>query len=78
MWSIFFARGPAFREGFESKTFDSVDLYPLMCHLIGIEPLPNNGSFDRVKTMLREFAPNMGQARTSFNYVTIVMMLCLT
>ena len=77
MWSIFYARGPAFREGFKSETFNSVDLYPLMCHLIGMEPLPNNGSFDRVKIMLKEFASYIGagQERATLDLVSLLLLL---
>lgn len=53
MWSIFFARGPAFRQGVEMGEFETVDLYPLMCQLLGINPLPNNGSLINVKGMLK-------------------------
>ena len=52
MWPIFFARGPAFKKGYHSKTFNSVDLYPLMCKLLKIEANPNNGSYSAVKPLL--------------------------
>lgn len=53
-YPIFFAQGPAFKKGFEVQPFNIVDLYPLMCHLLGIQPQPNNGSFENVRVMLRE------------------------
>lgn len=53
MWSIFFARGPDFRQGVEMGEFETVDLYPLMCQLLGINPRPNNGSLINVKGMLK-------------------------
>lgn len=31
----------------------NLDIYPLMCHILGIEPAPNNGSFDRVRSILK-------------------------
>ncbi|XP_051501874.1 bis(5'-adenosyl)-triphosphatase enpp4-like [Myxocyprinus asiaticus] len=46
------AHGPAFRKGYKMSSFNSVDLYPLMCHLIGIPPMPNNGSFAHVRCAL--------------------------
>ncbi|XP_056624270.1 bis(5'-adenosyl)-triphosphatase enpp4 [Triplophysa dalaica] len=46
------AHGPAFRAGYTMLSLNNVDLYPLMCHLIGIPPMPNNGSFARVRCVL--------------------------
>ncbi|XP_073682818.1 bis(5'-adenosyl)-triphosphatase enpp4 [Garra rufa] len=46
------AYGPAFRKGYKMSSFNSVDLYPLMCHLIGVPPMPNNGSFSHVRCAL--------------------------
>ncbi|XP_051724402.1 bis(5'-adenosyl)-triphosphatase enpp4 [Ctenopharyngodon idella] len=46
------AHGPAFRKGYRMSSFNSVDLYPLMCHLIGIAPEANNGSFAHVRCAL--------------------------
>lgn len=76
MWSVFFARGPAFREGLVSEPFDAVDLYPLMCNLLGIEPLPNNGSFNNVKMLLKDVAPNTTNTLLNLiNYITIFVLL---
>lgn len=46
------AQGPAFRKGYRMKTINSVDLYPLMCNLLGIPEMPNNGSFTNVRCVL--------------------------
>ena len=54
MSPFFIAYGPAFKKGYVSGPFDSVDIYPLMCYILGITPAPNNGSLDNVKHMLRE------------------------
>lgn len=64
MWSIFFARGPAFRQGVEMGEFETVDLYPMMCHLLGINPRPNNGSLINVKEMLKETHNSEGRFLT--------------
>jgi len=56
-YSVFFAHGPAFRKGLKVEPFNTVDLYPLMCKLLGITPRPNNGSLENVKMMLKEYAP---------------------
>ena len=56
-YSIFYARGPAFKEGVAVEPFNTVDLYPLMCKLLRINPRPNNGSLDNVKALLKEDIP---------------------
>lgn len=55
-YSVFFAHGPAFQKGLKVAPFNTVDLYPLMCKLLGIAPKPNNGSLENVKMMLKEYA----------------------
>lgn len=55
-YSVFFARDPAFRKGIEVSSFNTVDLYPLMCNLLGIEAKPNNGSFKNIRLILKEYA----------------------
>ena len=47
------SQGPAFEEGFVSEPFENVNIYSLMCHLLGIEPTPNNGSLQAVETQTR-------------------------
>nr|XP_056712902.1 ectonucleotide pyrophosphatase/phosphodiesterase family member 5 [Euleptes europaea] len=61
MHPIFLAHGPAFRKNISKQTMDSTDLYPLLCYLLGIEPLPNNGSLDNVKDLLVSEAPQNPQ-----------------
>lgn len=43
MRAIFVANGPAFRPGVRLKTFDNVSVYPLLAHLLGLSPQPNEG-----------------------------------
>ncbi|EDO40670.1 predicted protein, partial [Nematostella vectensis] len=58
--AIFYARGPSFKRGYNMTTsLRAVDLYPLMCHLLDMEPLPNNGSLDNMMDLLRESALNV-------------------
>lgn len=53
MHPFFIALGPAFKQGYKSGPIDMVDIYPLICHLLNIEPLPNNGSLDRIAHLLK-------------------------
>lgn len=56
MQAIFIAHGPAFRVGAKVPAFPNVDVYPLMTHLLGLSPVPNDGNYDDVKNMLKPAA----------------------
>lgn len=50
----FRALGPDFKQGYERPgRFRNVCLYPLLCHLLGVTPAPNDGSLAEVADMLR-------------------------
>ena len=53
MRPFFIARGPAFKVGHKFDHINMVDIYPLICHLLGIKPAPNNGSLDRIAHLLK-------------------------
>lgn len=57
MQPVFVARGPAFRQNYLKTSMRSVDLYPLMCHILDVRPLPNNGSLSNVRDLLSEEPP---------------------
>jgi hypothetical protein len=44
MQALFVATGPAFRKARRLGSMRAVDLYPLLCHIFGADPAPNNGS----------------------------------
>lgn len=52
MRAIFIASGPAFRRHSVVPPFDNVDVYPLLAHLLGIKPEPNDGDFSKVRDTL--------------------------
>jgi hypothetical protein len=54
MHAFFVAMGPGFKPGAQVSTFNNVDLYPLMCHLLGVKPAPNNGSMSVVEMLLKD------------------------
>lgn len=55
MHTIFFAKGPAFRsDGFVHPPFSNVEVYGMLCHILGIEAAANDGDLDRVMDL---FAP---------------------
>ncbi|XP_069729028.1 ectonucleotide pyrophosphatase/phosphodiesterase family member 7 [Phaenicophaeus curvirostris] len=53
MKTIFRAVGPAFKQGLVVEPFESVNVYPLLCQLLGITPEPHDGSLEVMKPMLR-------------------------
>ncbi|TRY62509.1 hypothetical protein DNTS_033303 [Danionella cerebrum] len=59
MHPVFVARGPAFRRDYTKAFMRSVDLYPLMCSILGLKPLPNNGSLSSVQDLLVETSTPM-------------------
>ena len=52
MFPIFIAHGPAFKQNYTVKSFRNVDIYPLMCFILEIEPGITNGSLENVLDML--------------------------
>lgn len=52
MKPFFRAVGPAFHRNLEVGPFETVNVYPLMCHLLGIQPEANDGHLDTTKHML--------------------------
>lgn len=56
MRALFVAHGPGFRQHLVVPEFPNVDVYPLMTHLLGIRPEPNDGDFHAVRNMLRSDA----------------------
>ena len=80
MHSIFFARGPAFKRGVTIEPFESVNVYPLLAHLLGIKPRPNNGSLSVFKYVLKEWNPSFETEdanSSSFNFGFIVVIVVL-
>lgn len=53
MRAFFTARGPDFRSGHVVKPFKNVDVYELMCKILGIKPAINDGKYDRIKHVLK-------------------------
>jgi len=54
MRPFFIATGPSFKKPYRSDRTDveNVDIYLIMCAILGISPQPNNGSLERVRALL--------------------------
>lgn len=52
MQATFVAHGPAFKRGFVAEPFENVEVYNIMCKIMGLTPAPNDGDLSRVNSML--------------------------
>lgn len=52
--AIFYAYGPAFKENYIAPTFNNVDIYPLIAHILNLKPAIVDGSLDNVIGLLNE------------------------
>jgi hypothetical protein len=48
MHAIYIAHGSSFQPGIQLPPFENIHLYHSMCHLLGIQPAPNNGSLSLI------------------------------
>lgn len=53
MQGLFVAAGPAFKPGTRVDRFRSVDLYELMCRILGVTPHKNDGDSKAIGSLLR-------------------------
>lgn len=53
MMATFIARGPAFKQGFISEPFQNIEIYNVMCKILGLTPAKNDGDLEHVKGLLR-------------------------
>ncbi len=54
MLTIFYANGPDFKENYEAPVFENVNIYPLIAHILNLQPAPCDGSLDTIKFLLKE------------------------
>ncbi len=54
MRATFVATGPDFNAGTQLPAFDNVDVYPLLAHLLGITPAPNDGNIAPLLPALKD------------------------
>jgi predicted AlkP superfamily pyrophosphatase or phosphodiesterase len=52
MQATFIAHGSAFKKGFVAEPFENVEVYNVMCKILGLTPAKNDGDLERVKGML--------------------------
>ncbi|MCD4698045.1 MAG: ectonucleotide pyrophosphatase/phosphodiesterase [Bacteroidales bacterium] len=52
MHAIFYAYGPAFKTNYISPVFNNIDIYPLICEMLGLQPALVDGNLENVKGLL--------------------------
>ncbi|GCC26959.1 glycerophosphocholine cholinephosphodiesterase ENPP6 isoform X1 [Chiloscyllium punctatum] len=73
MKGFFLAYGPDFRSNYKAPPIRVVDVYNIMCHVAGINPLPNNGTWSRVKLMLNNGVNLSCTAKASVTVLTLML-----
>lgn len=53
MQGIFYADGPAFKDGYMSASLENVDIYNIICRIFDIEAAPNDGNKKRIEKIFR-------------------------
>ncbi len=53
MQATFIAHGPAFKRGYVAEPFENINVYELMCKILGLKPAQNDGSLAAVSGMLK-------------------------
>nr|XP_044998420.1 glycerophosphocholine cholinephosphodiesterase ENPP6 [Jaculus jaculus] len=76
MRGIFLAFGPDFKSNFRAAPIRSVDVYNIMCNVVGITPLPNNGSWSRVACMLKDQASSLLCGQLTIWALVFILLLC--
>jgi alkaline phosphatase D len=54
MHAIFYAAGPAFKNGYKQTTFNNIDIYPLAGKILNLKLPEVDGKIENVKSMLKE------------------------
>ncbi|REJ78584.1 MAG: alkaline phosphatase family protein [Acidobacteria bacterium] len=53
MRALFIASGPAFKKRTTILPIRNIEIYNLMCSILGLDPAPNDGDFENVKNILK-------------------------
>jgi predicted AlkP superfamily pyrophosphatase or phosphodiesterase len=53
MNAIFYAEGPAFKEGYSATPFSNVEVYGIIAEILGLDPAANDGKLENVRHIFR-------------------------
>ncbi|MDR2887869.1 MAG: ectonucleotide pyrophosphatase/phosphodiesterase [Bacteroidales bacterium] len=51
--SIFYAAGPSFRKNYRIEEMNNVDVYNIVCRILGITPAPNDGNMEVAEKIMK-------------------------
>lgn len=52
MNAIFYAEGPAFKEGYSSEAFSNVEIYGIVAEILGLDPAETDGDLENIRYIL--------------------------
>ncbi|CAH2300396.1 Ectonucleotide pyrophosphatase phosphodiesterase family member 6 [Pelobates cultripes] len=78
MRGFFMAYGPDFKVNYKSGPIRAVDVYNIMCTVLGIEPLSNNGSWSRIKDILINQATMVRPVQLEHCLLVMFLLLLLS
>lgn len=56
MHGIFIATGPSFKKGYRTGTVKNIDIYPMLCKILNLNPKQNiDGKIERIQAILSEY-----------------------
>jgi predicted AlkP superfamily pyrophosphatase or phosphodiesterase len=53
MKAVFIARGAAFKKRKTVEPFENIEIYNIMCAILGLKPAENDGDFEKVRYLLK-------------------------
>ncbi|KAB1257987.1 Ectonucleotide pyrophosphatase/phosphodiesterase family member 2 [Camelus dromedarius] len=76
MQTVFVGYGPTFKYKTKVPPFENIELYNVMCDLLGLKPAPNNGTHGSLNHLLRTntFRPTMPEEVTRPSYPGIMYL----
>ncbi|KAF4022515.1 hypothetical protein G4228_014026 [Cervus hanglu yarkandensis] len=76
MQTVFVGYGPTFKYKTKVPPFENIELYNVMCDLLGLKPAPNNGTHGSLNHLLRTniFRPTMPEEVTRPTYPGVMYL----
>ncbi|XP_078319808.1 uncharacterized protein LOC111119482 isoform X2 [Crassostrea virginica] len=65
MHALFLAHGPGFKEKLQIDPFENIELYNMMCELMGIKPALNNGTLGSLHHILKNPSPLVDSSKNT-------------
>lgn len=72
---IFMARGPDFKMGGKVTTLPNIDIYEMLCNILGITPSPNNGTVSNTCGLLADKEWCSSASLLTYSLVTIIFSM---